>query len=68
MWDIMSYDFALNTTPENCLRNAMRYAVPGSVVVFHDSLKASEKVLFALPRVLEHFSERGFSFKSIPSD
>ncbi|MBN1791910.1 MAG: polysaccharide deacetylase family protein [Bacteroidales bacterium] len=65
MWDIMSYDFALNTTPENCLRNAMRYAGPGSVVVFHDSLKASEKVLYALPRVLEHFSGKGFGFKSI---
>ena len=68
MWDIMSYDFAYNTSPEKCLGNVIRYVKPGSVVVFHDSLKASEKVLYALPRVLEYFSGKGFSFKSIPSE
>jgi peptidoglycan/xylan/chitin deacetylase (PgdA/CDA1 family) len=68
MWDIMSYDFALNTSPDKCLHNVMHYVKSGSVVVFHDSLKASEKVLYALPQVLEHFSGKGFAFKSIPSE
>ena len=67
MWNIMSYDFAFNTSPEKCLNNVIRYAKPGSVIVFHDSLKASDKVLYALPRVLENYSEKGFAFKSIPS-
>jgi peptidoglycan/xylan/chitin deacetylase (PgdA/CDA1 family) len=66
MWDVMSYDFHPKTNREKCLDNVIRYAKPGSVIVFHDSVKASEKVLYALPGVLEYFKERGFSFESIP--
>jgi peptidoglycan/xylan/chitin deacetylase (PgdA/CDA1 family) len=65
LWDVMSYDFHTKTTPEQCLRNVLRFARPGSVVVFHDSVKASEKVLFALSRVLEHFGELGYGFEGI---
>ncbi|MFO7370381.1 MAG: polysaccharide deacetylase family protein [Bacteroidales bacterium] len=65
LWDVMSYDFDFNTSPEQCLSNVIRYARPGSVVVFHDSVKASEKTLYALPRVLEHFAEKGWGFKAI---
>jgi peptidoglycan/xylan/chitin deacetylase (PgdA/CDA1 family) len=65
LWDVMSYDFAYNTSPQQCLGNVLRHSRPGSIVVFHDSLKASEKVLYALPRVLEYFGEKGYSFKAI---
>jgi peptidoglycan/xylan/chitin deacetylase (PgdA/CDA1 family) len=65
MWDVMSYDFAYNTSPEKCLRNVIGNVRPGSVLVFHDSFKAAEKVRYALPRVLEYFAERGFAFPSI---
>jgi peptidoglycan-N-acetylglucosamine deacetylase len=39
--------------------------VPGSIIVFHDSLKASARMKYALPRVLDHFAEQGFKFRSI---
>jgi len=67
LWDLMSYDFSATTSREKCLENVIRYARSGSIVVFHDSVKASEKMLYALPRVLEHFTEKGFAFKSIVS-
>jgi peptidoglycan/xylan/chitin deacetylase (PgdA/CDA1 family) len=67
MWDVMSYDFAAGVSPDKCLNNVLFHARSGSVIVFHDSVKASEKILYALPRVMEHFSERGFSFESIPA-
>jgi peptidoglycan-N-acetylglucosamine deacetylase len=66
LWDIMSYDFAYDTSPDQCLKQVIRHARPGSVIVFHDSAKASEKVLFALPRLLEYYSEKGYSFEAIP--
>jgi peptidoglycan-N-acetylglucosamine deacetylase len=66
LWDVMSYDFHPGTGREKCLGHVIRHAQSGSVVVFHDSLKASEKMLYALPRVLEYFTERGYSFLSIP--
>jgi peptidoglycan/xylan/chitin deacetylase (PgdA/CDA1 family) len=65
MWNIMSYDFDYSTSPEKCLKNVIRYTSSGSIVVFHDSVKASKKLLFALPRVLEYYADKGFTFKSI---
>jgi len=66
LWDVMSYDFQLATGKEKCLDIVIRHARAGSIVVFHDSVKASEKVLYALPRVLEYFGGMGFLFESIP--
>jgi len=66
LWDIMSYDFSVTTSKEKCLNNVVRHAQPGSIIVFHDSVKASENMLYALPRVLEYFTEKGFAFKSLP--
>ena len=68
LWDIMSFDFHPGTSKEACLDNVIRHAQPGSVVVFHDSVKASEKVLHALPGVLACFTEQGFSFEPIPQE
>jgi peptidoglycan-N-acetylglucosamine deacetylase len=67
LWDVMSFDFAFSTSPGKCLNNVIRFAGNGSIVVFHDSWKASEKVLHALPRVLDYYSAKGFEFKSLPS-
>src|SRR5512145_3347798 len=66
LWDVMSYDFDSGTNPGRCLANVINNVHPGSIVVFHDSVKASEKIFYALPRVLEYFSERGYTFRSIP--
>lgn len=66
LWSIMSFDFDRDTNPEKCLGYVLKHARPGSIVVFHDSQKASENVLYALPRVLEHFIEKGYAFNSIP--
>jgi peptidoglycan/xylan/chitin deacetylase (PgdA/CDA1 family) len=65
LWDVMSYDFDPSTSHEKCLANVTRYAGPGSVIVFHDSVKASGNLLYALPGVLEYFGGKGFSFESI---
>ncbi|MEM9836575.1 MAG: hypothetical protein AAF828_08740 [Bacteroidota bacterium] len=44
------------------MKNVVRNAQNGSIVVFHDSLKAQEKLEYALPRALEYFAERGYRF------
>jgi hypothetical protein len=43
----------------------MRYTKEGSVIVFHDSEKAVEKVQFILPKLLETFQGKGYSFEAI---
>ena len=65
MWDVLSADFDLSISSEKCLQNVLKNAKSGSIVVFHDSLKASTKLKFALPKVLEHYNNKGFRFKSI---
>lgn len=65
MWDILSFDWDKNVLPETCLNNVISKAKSGSIIVFHDSVKASKNMQFVLPKVLEHFSEKGFEFKAL---
>lgn len=67
MWDVLSGDFDPGITPEKCLNNVVRHARPGSVVVLHDNIKATANIRYALPRILEVFSERGYRFEAITS-
>lgn len=65
MWEVLSGDFDENTSPEQCLENVKSATKDGSIVVFHDSVKAMEKVKRALPEVLAYFSEKGYTFKAL---
>lgn len=68
MWDVLSGDFDPHLMPTDCVQNVVRHAKPGSIVVFHDSLKARENLEYALPRVLKHFTERGYRFGALTAD
>jgi peptidoglycan/xylan/chitin deacetylase (PgdA/CDA1 family) len=63
MWDVLSGDFDQQLSPEACLKNVMKHTENGSVVVFHDSLKAFERLEYTLPRALEYWSGQGYSFE-----
>jgi len=65
MWSVLSYDFAKSVSPELCWNYVKQNTHDGAVIVFHDSIKAKEKVLYALPKFLEHYSDLGYSFDSI---
>lgn len=65
MWDVLSGDFDERIGKEQCLKNVVENARRGSIVVFHDSLKAWERLQFALPRTLEHFAQKGYRFESL---
>lgn len=65
MWDVLSADFDTSITKEKCLENVLKNTTNGSVIVFHDSVKASEKLKYVLPKVLKYYSENGFTFKAI---
>ncbi|MFN3341266.1 MAG: polysaccharide deacetylase family protein, partial [Flavobacteriales bacterium] len=66
MWDVLSMDYDKTISREKCLVNVVKNAGPGSIIVFHDSLKAADKMLYALPAMLDHFSKKGFLFNAIP--
>ncbi|MEI8109636.1 MAG: polysaccharide deacetylase family protein [Chitinophagia bacterium] len=66
MWDVLSGDFDQQLTGQQCAANVIRNAGAGSVVVFHDSTKAWDRLQVALPLVLEHFSKEGYQMKALP--
>ena len=64
MWSVVTYDYDASISPEECLQIATGKTQQGSIVVFHDSLKAQKNMLYALPRFLEHFSKQGYRFET----
>ena len=60
MWDILSYDFDQTITPEKCLDNVLKNLVNGSIIVFHDNVKAEQNLKYALPKTLAFLKEKGF--------
>lgn len=62
MWDVLSGDFDPKISSEQCLANVVDNAEPGSIIVFHDSVKAEDKLREVLPQVLEHFTAEGYQF------
>ena len=65
MWDVLSADFDPNISSQQCLENVISNTQNGSIVVFHDSVKAQEKLQFVLPKILGYYSEKGYRFKAI---
>lgn len=65
MWSIISMDYDRLLSSEKCLQNVLKNAVPGSVIVFHDSLKAEKNLKQVLPVVLDYFKTRNYNFKSL---
>ena len=65
MWDILAIDWDSAVAKEEVLDNIISNTVDGSIVVLHDSIKASKNMLYALPKVLDHFTKKGFVFKRI---
>jgi peptidoglycan-N-acetylglucosamine deacetylase len=68
LWSVLTWDFHRHITPEKCLKNAIDNTQSGSVVVFHDHMKAMSNVRYALPKFLEHFLELGYRFKPVHAD
>ncbi len=65
MWDVLSGDFDTSITGEKCAQNVIQHAGSGSIIVFHDSAKAMDRLRIALPKVLLHFTNLGYQFKAL---
>ena len=65
MWDVLSGDFDVEITPEECLSNVTENTRAGSIIVFHDSEKAFERLEFTLPKFLAHCKEQNWEMKAL---
>ena len=65
MWDVLSGDFDPSLPAATCLQRCLENTRPGSIIVFHDSVKTIAKLKFVLPKYLAHFAAKGYIFKSL---
>ncbi|MCB9363910.1 MAG: polysaccharide deacetylase family protein [Flavobacteriales bacterium] len=65
MWDVLSGDFDAGLSPEKCAENVISNTKSGSIIVFHDSIKAEKNLKYALPKAIEYLKSKGFVFNVI---
>jgi peptidoglycan/xylan/chitin deacetylase (PgdA/CDA1 family) len=66
MWSVLSMDFDTRRKGEECARIVLNGLRPGSIIVFHDSMKAEPRLRVALPLVLEHLRAQGYACAPLP--
>jgi peptidoglycan/xylan/chitin deacetylase (PgdA/CDA1 family) len=65
MWDVLSGDFDASLSPDKCAENVINNTKSGSIIVFHDSIKAAKNLKYALPKAIKHLKSKGFVFEVI---
>lgn len=68
MWDVLSYDYDAAVSPQQCLKNVVENVRPGSIVVFHDSLKARRNMEYTLPRAIDLLQTEGYAFGKLKAE
>jgi peptidoglycan/xylan/chitin deacetylase (PgdA/CDA1 family) len=64
-WDVLSEDYDASKTPEHCFNTVMRFTRNGSLIVFHDSLKAKDRLIPVLPQIIASLKQKGYVFKTL---
>ena len=64
-WTVISYDWDKSLTPDDCFNNVIKNADDGSIIVFHDSEKAFNNMIPALTKVLEYYTDKGYTFEKL---
>lgn len=65
MYDLVTRDYSKHMTAEDVVRNVKHYTRPGSIIVFHDSLKSEPRLFKALPEALEWLISEGYEFRRL---
>ena len=66
MWDVLSGDFDENRTAEMCFNDLLTNTRPGAIVVFHDSIKAADRMLPMLNTYLQWLRREGYTCCLLP--
>jgi peptidoglycan/xylan/chitin deacetylase (PgdA/CDA1 family) len=65
MWDLISCDYDTQFSPSEVFRNVTDFVRPGSIITFHDSIKAKRNLTEALPAAISWMREQGYRFEAI---
>ena len=65
MWDVLSRDYNPNLSVDKCIKNVLDNVREGSIIVFHDSLKAHKNCIETLKAVLPELQKQGYQFRML---
>lgn len=65
MWDVLTQDYNRNLTPDKIMDTIKRYSRKGSIVIFHDSIKAKNNMLSVLPLAIQYWKKKGFKLETL---
>lgn len=65
LWDVLSGDFDNNRNAQSILENVCQNTQPGSIIVFHDSVKCFSKLKEVLPKYFEFLKSKGLCSKAL---
>lgn len=66
MYDVITRDYNQKLSPQRVYANVRRYVRNGSIIVFHDSIKAERNLRYALPRAIRWLKMQGYEFDVLP--
>ena len=65
LWDIVTHDYNRRYSPEEIERITLRYVRDGSILLLHDSIKASKNTLAVLPMLIHRLQVKGYQFGTL---
>lgn len=68
MYDLVTRDYSKRMTPDKVFANVRKYTRNGSIIVFHDSIKAWRNLKTALPRSIEWLQQQGYEFRVLSGE
>lgn len=67
LWTVLSYDFDNRLSAEKVLEKCIKHTNPGTILVFHDNVKAFDTLQKVLPAYLSYFKQKNYTFEAIPA-
>jgi hypothetical protein len=65
---VLSWDFNQSLSEDKCFERVIRKIKNGSIIVFHENNKSLRNMKYCVPKLLQHFTDLGYQFKSISAD
>ena len=65
LWDVLPKDWDSEISSDKCFNNILKNSVNGSIIVLHDNIKSFDHVKYILPKLLEYYTNKGFTFEII---
>lgn len=65
LWDVLTHDYNPHYSAEQMLAVVKRYTRNGSIIVLHDSLKSMDRMLDALPQIIDWLKKEGYKIEKL---